>query len=119
MNSDGSGVRQLTPWGLRADTADLSQATSGPTRDLVVFESYGHGGPPPGAVEDIMTVPTTCSSVDTCTAQIQNLTRTGDGPMDSNNGTHRRSRQSATPAAGCGVASVRSSHDCVEAVGSS
>lgn len=87
MNSDGSGVRQLTPWSLNADTADLSQATSGPTRDLVVFESYGHGGPPPGAVEDVMTVPTTCPTVDVCATQIRNLTRNGDGPVGSDNPT--------------------------------
>lgn len=87
MNSDGSGVRQLTPWSLNADTADLSQAASGPTTDLVVFESYGHGGPPPGAVEDVMTVPATCPTVDVCATQIRNLTHNGDGPMDSDNPT--------------------------------
>lgn len=85
MEADGSGVRQLTPWDLRADTQDLSQATSGPTKDLVVFESYGHGGPPPGAVEDIMTVPATCPTVSECTEQIRNVTRNGDGPKGSNN----------------------------------
>ena len=81
----GSVVRQLTPWDLNADTADLSQATSGPTKDLVVFESYGHGDPPPGSAGDIETVPTTCSSVAACTPLIRNLTKNGDGPADSNN----------------------------------
>lgn len=85
MDADGTGVRQLTPWDLRADTQDLSQATSGPTKDLVVFESYGFGGPPPGRVEDIMTVPATCATVSECTDQIRDLTRNGDGPKDSNN----------------------------------
>jgi Tol biopolymer transport system component len=87
MNSDGSQVRQLTPWDLNADTADLSQATSGPTKDLLVFESYGHGDPPPGAVEDVETVPTTCLSVEQCTPLIRNLTANGDGPKDSDNPT--------------------------------
>jgi len=85
MNSDGTHVRQLTPWDLNADTADLSQATSGPTKDLLVFESYGHGEAPPGSVEDVQTVPTTCPTVAQCSALIRNLTSNGAGPMHSNN----------------------------------
>jgi hypothetical protein len=41
MDADGSDVRRLTPWRLDADTADLSPAASGPTEDLVAFETYG------------------------------------------------------------------------------
>jgi len=85
MDIDGTNVRQLTPIGLGADTADLSQATSGPTKDLVVFETYGHGGPPSGAREDVATVPTTCLSVTECTSQIRYITANGSGPKDSDN----------------------------------
>ena len=87
MDSNGTNIRQLTPWDLNADTADLSQATSGPTKDLVVFESYGHGEAPPGSVEDVRTVPTTCLSVEQCTPLIRNLTNNGAGPKHSNNPT--------------------------------
>jgi hypothetical protein len=45
MNADGSHVRRLTPWALDADELSVSPATSGPTRNLVVFETYGHGHP--------------------------------------------------------------------------
>lgn len=34
MDAAGTAVRQLTSWNLRADTHDLSQAASGPTKDL-------------------------------------------------------------------------------------
>lgn len=85
MDMDGSNLRQLTPWELNADTADLSQATSGPTKDLVVFETYGHGGPPPGVSGDVATVPTTCATVSLCTGLIRDLTNNGAGPVTSNN----------------------------------
>jgi Tol biopolymer transport system component len=42
MNSDGSHVHRLTPWDLDADTLSVSPAASGPSKDLVVFETYGH-----------------------------------------------------------------------------
>ena len=56
MRPDGSQVRQLTPWRLDADLPDVSLATHGPTKDLVVFETFGHG-PPEGSQQDIATVP--------------------------------------------------------------
>jgi hypothetical protein len=45
MRRDGSGVHQLTPWRLAADVPDLSLATHGATRNLVVFETFGSGPP--------------------------------------------------------------------------
>ena len=45
MNADGTDIRQLTPWELDADTPDLSLANRGPTRGLIVFQTFGHGAP--------------------------------------------------------------------------
>jgi Tol biopolymer transport system component len=70
---DGSDKRQLTPWGIRAEVNDLSTAERGPTKDLIVFESYGRGDPDATFV-DIATVPATCRSLDACTARIHWLT---------------------------------------------
>jgi hypothetical protein len=59
MRPDGSQVRQLTPWRLGGDLPDVSPATHGPTKDLVVFETFGTGAPE-GSQQDIATVPATC-----------------------------------------------------------
>jgi Tol biopolymer transport system component len=45
MNVDGTHVSQLTPWEIRADGAQVSPASSGPTRNTVVFETGPEGGP--------------------------------------------------------------------------
>jgi len=75
MNADGSDIRQLTPWKLGGDLADLSPATSGPTEDLIVFETYGHDDTrPAGKTQNIATVPSTCASVSDCRKQIRYLT---------------------------------------------
>lgn len=78
-DSDGTNARRLTPWNIQADTADLSLATSGPTEDLIVFETYGHDTPP-GESSNVATVPATCPSVAECTDQIEYLTHHGNGP---------------------------------------
>jgi hypothetical protein len=78
MDTDGTDVRRLTPWGLDADTADVSLATSGPTEDLVVFETYGMG-PPAGKSSDVATVPGTCTSPADCRSRIRLLTHTEPG----------------------------------------
>ena len=65
MDADGSDVQRLTPWRLDADLADVSLATSGPTEDLVVFETYGMGAPP-GSKQNLATVPATCQSTAGC-----------------------------------------------------
>jgi len=73
MNMDKTHVRQLTPWGLYADFPDLSQATTGSTNGLVVFDTRSH----PTAVgsTDIATVPATCISLADCTSKIRYVTR--------------------------------------------
>lgn len=73
MDADGSDVRRLTPWRLDADTADLSPAASGPTEDLVAFETYG-GGPPRGKSSNIAAVPATCAPVRECRRKIRCVT---------------------------------------------
>ena len=85
MDADGSHLRRLTPWGLGADLPDLSPAASGPTKDLVVFETFGVGGPPKGSSQNVATVPTTCRTPRRCRGKIRYLTRHGDGPDQSFN----------------------------------
>ena len=84
MRPDGTHVRQLTPWRLDGDTADLSLATHGPTKDLVAFETFGHGAPP-GARSDVATVPATCGSLADCTSKLRYVTHNGAGPANSYN----------------------------------
>jgi Tol biopolymer transport system component len=84
MRPDGTGVRQLTPWGLGGDVPDVSPATSGPTKDLVVFETYGTG-PPAGKTQDIATVPATCFPLSDCASKIRYATHNGAGPKASFN----------------------------------
>jgi hypothetical protein len=73
MDLDGSDQRQLTPWAVSAEGNDLSTARSGPTKDLMVFESYGRGDRDLTFV-DIATVPTTCRTLAACTARIRWIT---------------------------------------------
>jgi Tol biopolymer transport system component len=84
MRPDGSQVRRLTPWRLDADVADLSLAAHGPTKDLVVFETFAHG-PPKGAQQDIATVPATCHPLAACIRDIRYITHNGAGPRTSFN----------------------------------
>jgi hypothetical protein len=69
---------------LEADTADLSPATHGPTKDLVAFETFGHG-PPEGAQPDVATAPATWASMADCTGKIRYVTNNGAGPATSFN----------------------------------
>jgi hypothetical protein len=65
--------RLLTPWSIGADLPDISPATHGPTKDLVVFETDGSGAPDePSAA--IATVPATCRDQADCARRIQYLT---------------------------------------------
>jgi dipeptidyl aminopeptidase/acylaminoacyl peptidase len=84
MRCDGSQIRQLTPWRLAADVPDLSLATRGPTRNLVVFETFGQGAPK-GREQDIATVPATCHPLATCVRKIRYVTHNGGGPQTSFN----------------------------------
>lgn len=82
MRPNGTGVRQLTPWELDADVTDLSRTTSGPSKDRVVFETYGHGG----QAQNIATVPTTCQTLASCAARIRYVTaNAADGATNSTN----------------------------------
>jgi hypothetical protein len=66
MNADGTNIRRLTPWRLGTDVIDLSPATGGPTKNRIVFETYGMG-PPKGKSQNVATVPATCSSAESPT----------------------------------------------------
>ncbi len=79
MDADGTKVRRLTPWRLQADIPDLSLAASGPTKDLVVFETYGHGGPPKGKSQNVATVPANCPTPAKCRKRIRYLTHHSRG----------------------------------------
>ncbi|MCU1423514.1 MAG: uncharacterized protein JWN36_3165 [Microbacteriaceae bacterium] len=70
---DGSHAVQLTPWTLLADLPFVSPSRLGPTKDLVVFEATGPQTGPSGNAR-IATVPATCASLASCTAQIRYLT---------------------------------------------
>ena len=72
---DGSHAVQITPWSLAADLPFVSPAPSGPTKDLVVFEATGFSAPAGStAGSRIGTVPATCRTLASCTAQIRFLT---------------------------------------------
>ena len=73
---DGSVTRQLTPWHISADIDDLSTASDGPTKDLIVFESLGRGDPN-ATFYDIGTVPATCHPISDCVAHLRWLTDNG------------------------------------------
>jgi len=79
MRPDGSHVRRLTPWRLHADLPDLSLAAHGPTKDLVVFETFAHG-PPKGPQTNIATVPATCHPLAACIRDIRYVTHNVPGP---------------------------------------
>ncbi|MBI4940370.1 MAG: PD40 domain-containing protein [Actinobacteria bacterium] len=70
---DGRHPHQLTPYALNAEISDLSTASRGTTKDLVVFETFGRGSSDDTFV-DIATVPTTCGSIQDCTSKIVWLT---------------------------------------------
>jgi Tol biopolymer transport system component len=75
MDVDGTDVRRLTPWRIDADLADLSPATSGRTKDLIAFETYGHDETrPEGKSSNVATVPSNCTSVSDCRKRIRFLT---------------------------------------------
>ena len=76
MDRDGGDLHQLTPYAINAEVNDLSTAEHGPTKDLMVFESFGRGDPA-ATFGDLATVPTTCTSLADCTARIHWLTDNG------------------------------------------
>ena len=84
MRRNGTHVRQLTPWRLDADVPDLSLAAHGPTRNLVVFETFGSGAPK-GHQSNIATVPAACHPLAACVRKIRYVTHNGAGPHASFN----------------------------------
>jgi Tol biopolymer transport system component len=70
MSLDASHVQQLTPFGPAGNFFDISPAQSGPTKDLLVFDTFREGE----TSLDIATVPTTCRSLADCTSRIRFLT---------------------------------------------
>jgi WD40-like Beta Propeller Repeat len=84
MAADGTDVHRLTPWALGGDLADLSPATRGPTKGLIVFETYGMGAPE-GKNQNVATVPADCAPVRNCRRQITYLTHHGAGRVASFN----------------------------------
>ena len=63
VDVDGDDPAPILPWGLGVEVYDLSRATSGPTKGLVLFEAYGLG-----------TVPWLCNGVEQCRKKIDWLT---------------------------------------------
>jgi Tol biopolymer transport system component len=83
--ADGTHPRRLTPWSLDADLPDASPARRGPSQDLVVFETYGHGAPEGAELgQRIATVPATCHPVAQCAKQIRYLTASRQPQSDFN-----------------------------------
>jgi dipeptidyl aminopeptidase/acylaminoacyl peptidase len=78
MRPDGTDVRQLTPWDLKAENYDLSPA------GLIVFQTFGKGDPT-GTGRDLATVPANCGSLAACTRQIRYLTDNGTSGRRSSN----------------------------------
>lgn len=76
LRADGTHPRRLTPWSLDADLPAVSPTASGPSHDLVVFETYGRGAPA-GATQgpQVATLPASCRSIGECTRQTRYLTR--------------------------------------------
>ncbi|WP_426594939.1 TolB family protein [Cellulomonas sp. McL0617] len=83
LDHDGS-EHQLTPWDLHADLPSVSPARSGPTRDLVVFETPRDVGSV-GSVGSVTTVPATCPTVDICVGMIVHVTSPTGGTVSSFN----------------------------------
>ncbi|GAA1721576.1 hypothetical protein GCM10009809_16530 [Isoptericola hypogeus] len=81
MDRDGTDVRQLTPWSLGGDHPKVSPARSGPSRGLVVFDTYGTGGAPEGTVPAVATVPLDCRPLADCERRIRYLTSPTSAPV--------------------------------------
>ena len=82
----GGRLTQLTPYALDADTLSVSPAASGPSKDLIVFETFGHGAPD-GTASAVATVPSTCRSVVACAPHVRYLTSPESLPLQHFNPT--------------------------------
>ncbi len=85
MDLDGTHVHQLTPFGtaFNPQIFDLSTAKSGPTKNLVVFDTHVTGDDS----LDLATVPATCKTLVACTAKIRFLTHNAGGTTRNGNPT--------------------------------
>ena len=82
IKTDRDGTRhQLTDWSVDADLAHVSPVTTGPTAGLVVFETLGSGGRPPGVAQQVATVPSSCGSVEACAPLVRYLTPHEQDPL--------------------------------------
>jgi hypothetical protein len=73
VDADGDDPAPVLPWGLGVEIYDLSTATSGPTKGLILFEAYGRGDPDATFV-DLGTVPLLCNGIKHCRKKIVWLT---------------------------------------------
>ncbi len=83
MTPHGGHVRQLTPFGPHIGNYDLSPARSGPTADLLAFDTFREGQ----TSLDIATVPATCAALANCAAKIRFLTHNAGGARRNGNPT--------------------------------
>lgn len=81
LRLDGTHAHQLTPWSLKADLPEVSPAASGPSRNLVVFETAGTAT----AGSRVAVVPANCGSISDCTARIRYITPAVSQPYSSFN----------------------------------
>ncbi len=86
MSRDGMHVRRLTAWRLDADLPWISPARSGPTKNLVVFETFGHGAPR-GLTQAVATVPARCRPIARCKRSLNLLTSQHSDPVANFNPT--------------------------------
>jgi hypothetical protein len=66
-------LTQITPYRLDADELSVSPAATGPSKDLIVFETFGHGAPD-GLAQAVATVPATCAPLRRCADRARLLT---------------------------------------------
>ena len=83
MAPDGTRTEQLTPFGPAGNFFDISPARSGPTKDLVVYDTFAEGD----TSLDVATVPATCRSLTECTDSIRFLTHNAGGTIRNGNPT--------------------------------
>ena len=83
MSLHASHLQQLTPFGPAGDFFDISPAQSGPTKGLLVFDTFRKGE----TSLDIATVPTTCRSLAACISSIRFLTHNAGGARRNGNPT--------------------------------
>ncbi|MEO5743536.1 MAG: hypothetical protein ABIQ53_02950 [Terracoccus sp.] len=66
-------IAQVTPYRLDADELSVSPATTGPSKNLIVFETFGHGAPD-GIAQAVATVPARCGDAKQCSQAVRYLT---------------------------------------------